>query len=303
MKKGFLAVTLATSIFALSACGSTNMEDAVVTSDAGEITVEEFYNALKVQTNASNLLQQMVMFQVFSDRYEVSDAEINAELERYREQLGDGFEAALLQAGYQDEDDFKVALRGMLAVQRAIEERITEEELAEAAALLQVEARHILVDDEETAQEVLQKLEDGEDFAALAEEYSNDPGSAANGGDLGFFNENTGFVPEFWEAASALEVGEISEPVQSDHGWHIIEVTDRLEGQTVDELSDEELQELKDAIVSDKYSDGTAQQIINSIMADANIRVNDSTFESLFDFSDLESSEEDSSTEEDSSEE
>ncbi len=84
-------------------------------------------------------------------------------------------------------------------------------------------------DDAETlalAQEIRQRLVDGEDFATLAAEYSDDPGSAANGGDLGWFGKGRMVAP-FEEAAFALAVNEISEPVKTDFGYHIIEVLER----------------------------------------------------------------------------
>lgn len=90
----------------------------------------------------------------------------------------------------------------------------------------QVNARHILVDTQEEAEAVIKRIEDGEDFAAVAKELSKDTGSAETGGELGFSAKGS-FVPEFEDAAFSLPVGELSEPVQSQFGWHVIEVLAR----------------------------------------------------------------------------
>ncbi len=84
-------------------------------------------------------------------------------------------------------------------------------------------ARHILVETEEEAWDVLARFDAGEEFADLAIELSTDTGSAASGGDLGWFTYDS-MVPEFSEAAFAAEVGTVTEPVQSDYGWHVIQV-------------------------------------------------------------------------------
>ncbi len=99
-----------------------------------------------------------------------------------------------------------------------------------------VDISHILMQvtpSEESARKALEKiteiqnrLKNGEDFAELARKYSEDPGSAANGGDLGFVSRGT-FVKEFEEAAFALEKGEISDIVQTQFGFHIIQLLDR----------------------------------------------------------------------------
>lgn len=93
----------------------------------------------------------------------------------------------------------------------------------------EVKARHILVDDALLADELYERLTKGEDFAELAKEFSKDPGSAANGGDLGYFKRNE-MVKEFDEAAFSMEIGEISKPVQTNFGYHIIKVEDKILG-------------------------------------------------------------------------
>jgi hypothetical protein len=106
----------------------------------------------------------------------------------------------------------------------------------------QVHARHILIRAPKgdataiakarvKAEEIEKRLKNKEDFSKLAKELSEDPGSKASGGDLGFFSKEK-MVPAFSNAAFALRVGEISEPVQTDFGFHIIEVIEKRAAQS-----------------------------------------------------------------------
>jgi peptidyl-prolyl cis-trans isomerase C len=89
----------------------------------------------------------------------------------------------------------------------------------------EVHARHILVASEDEAKAIEDQLKKGADFATLAKEKSKDPG-AADGGDLGYFTKDQ-MVPEFSEAAFKLDKGQISDPVHTQFGWHIIKVEDK----------------------------------------------------------------------------
>ncbi len=90
----------------------------------------------------------------------------------------------------------------------------------------EVQARHILVESEELAKELKKKVEDGADFAALAKEHSKDPGTKDDGGMLGYFTAGQ-MVPQFEQAAFGLQKGQVSPPVKSQFGWHIIKLEDR----------------------------------------------------------------------------
>ena len=90
----------------------------------------------------------------------------------------------------------------------------------------EVHARHILVETEEEAKAIEEELRKGADFTATAKSKSKDPGAAAEGGDLGFFTKDQ-MVPEFAEAAFKLEKGQLSDPVKSSFGWHVILVEEK----------------------------------------------------------------------------
>jgi peptidyl-prolyl cis-trans isomerase C len=102
----------------------------------------------------------------------------------------------------------------------------------------EVRARHILVESEPDAQAALKRVTGGEDFAKVANEMSKDPGS--KGGELGWFTKER-MVPEFAEAAFKMQPGQISDPVKSQFGWHIIQLEERRQKQfpSLDQVRDQ----------------------------------------------------------------
>lgn len=87
-------------------------------------------------------------------------------------------------------------------------------------------ARHILVDNEEEAKKISARIKGGEDFSKIAAEVSKDPGSKTEGGDLGWFTKERMVAP-FAEAAFKLPVGQVSDPIKTQFGWHVIKVEER----------------------------------------------------------------------------
>jgi parvulin-like peptidyl-prolyl isomerase len=148
----------------------------------------------------------------------ITNEEVNQRVEQYESQTDD-LETLLKQNGFLDRGEFIDFVRGEIRV----------EKLFQIYGLAQqVHARHILVPTEEVAREVLARLEAGEDFAALAVEFSQDQGSAQNGGDLGWFGRGMMVAP-FEEASFSLEIGQVSQPVETQFGFHIIQVLEKEE--------------------------------------------------------------------------
>jgi peptidyl-prolyl cis-trans isomerase C len=104
--------------------------------------------------------------------------------------------------------------------------KLYDETVKSLTAEEEVRARHILVEDEAQAKAALDRVRKGEDFAKIAAELSKDPGSGKEGGDLGYFTKDRMVAP-FAEAAFKMTKGEVSEPVKSQFGWHVIKVEDR----------------------------------------------------------------------------
>jgi peptidyl-prolyl cis-trans isomerase C len=198
----------------------------------------------------------------------VSESEVNREIETIKDQISEqaqaqginagreeAFEQALQQAGL-TEGQLREQLREQLPVQK-VQERVagdaepSQEEIKqfyEENKALQFTtpeqrcARHILFnkDQKEKAEEVKNQLEDGGDFAELAKEFSQDPGSAEQGGDLGCIGRGES-VANFEEAVFNAKKGEIVGPVETEFGYHVIEVTD-IRAQSSQPLSEVEAQ-------------------------------------------------------------
>ena len=272
MKKAIIALA-ATSVLVLSACG--NSSETIVSTKAGDVTKEEFYDAMKQQAG-QNVIKNLVIQKVFTKNYKVEDKDVDAEFKTTKEQYGDQFESLLEQSGM-TEDTLKEQIRASLAVKKAIGDTITEKEL-KAKHKPEIRASHILVKDEDTAKKVEAELAAGKSFEDLAKQYSEDTASKENGGDLDYFGPGK-MEAAFEEAAYKLKKGEISQPVKTSYGYHIIKVTDIKELKPYDEVKDD----LKTQIIETKMADTTfMNDFIDKELKKADVNVKDKTLKPAF---------------------
>lgn len=132
-----------------------------------------------------------------------------------------------------------------------------EETYAGAEPQTEYNAAHILVETEEEAQALKDELESGAEFAALAREHSTGP-SGASGGDLGWFGEGM-MVAEFEDAVMALEPGQVSDPVQTQFGWHLVRLneTRQKDAPTLDEVRDELVDTVQQQAIEARIEEAT----------------------------------------------
>ncbi len=240
--------------------------DVVAKVGSESLTKDDLYTFFVDQNGEAALdtliTKNLINQEVEKEKINVTDKEIDAELQELIDSYGgeETFEQQLTASGL-TQDDIKEDIEVNLKIEKLLEPQIeiTEDEMKtyfdenkdSFAQKKQVKASHILVADEKTAKEVKEKLEKGEDFAELAKEYSTDTASAESGGDLGFFGEGT-MVAEFEEAAFSMKVNDISDPVKTEHGYHIIKVTDIQEAAEAN--FDKSKEEIKGILLDEKMA-------------------------------------------------
>lgn len=204
-----------------------------------------------LRTQALNLLveQKLMIKKAEELKVEPTQEEVDAGVTEYIEGLKQslGGEDALIKALEDinltlDEYTAKLndSIKVNLATNNVTEEifkdiNITDDEIKKyydehVDSFKEANVSHILIKDEEKAKEIRERAANGEDFAALAKEFSEDPGTKENGGSLGVTTyDTTMYVTEFTEGFKKLKEGEISDLVKSSHGYHIIKITDYKE--------------------------------------------------------------------------
>lgn len=276
-----LVGAVACSGLLLAGCASS---PEVASTEAGRVREDELYERMKNEVTQSGMtygeqmLQQMLLEDILDHAYgdEVSDEDVDAELEREAEPYGgvEEFEDMIAMQGM-SLDDVRNSVRTSLQVRAAIQDHveITEEEIEEAYENYAIDSTvaHILVEDLGLAEEIIDELNDGADFGELVAEHTMDTGTIESNGELVL--EPGRFVPEFEEAAMELEEGEFTqEPVESQFGYHIIKLVEEGEKGTL-----EEERETIEAMILDSYMQDQAvvQEAIGELVRNANVQISD----------------------------
>ncbi|MEH7494620.1 peptidylprolyl isomerase [Neobacillus niacini] len=240
-------------------------KDKVVAKVDGEaISKDELYDVMVEQYGAATVEQliadKIVATEAKKEKVTITDEELNKEVDKLKESYGgeDVFNQ-MLESNNTTLNVLKEDLKNYLTIRKLLEPQIeiTDEELQtyfeenkdSFGEGERVKASHILVADEATANEIKQKLADGADFAELAREYSTDEGTKENGGELGFFAKGT-MVTEFDDVAFTLPVNEISDPVKTEYGYHIIKVEEKKEAKEAN--FDDSKTEIKETLIEQK---------------------------------------------------
>ncbi|MBL3645395.1 peptidylprolyl isomerase [Peribacillus frigoritolerans] len=245
----------------------SSMDKTIASIDGEKINEDELYDALVAGYGADTLdlliTNKLVELEAEKAGIKIKDEEIQKEIDVMVESYGD--EKSLkeqLEASGSSMDALKKDIVVYLQTKKLVEPRITvtddeistyfEDNKDTFAQAEQVEASHILVEDEKTAKKVAKELAAGGDFAKLAAEYSTDTETADNGGSLGYFGKGD-MAEEFEDVAFDLDINKVSDPVKTEYGYHIIKVTGKKEAKKANLEDSKEV--IKETLLSERLQE------------------------------------------------
>lgn len=282
-----------------------NGNDIVVSVDGKTITANDLYKELKKQSGQSvaiNLIDDYILGKEYKTTDDMKKS-AQATIDNYKSTYGDSYEQFLQYNGIANDAELKDLLiknsKLTKVTEDYIKDTLTEKEMKkyyDEKIFGDIEAKHILVssetDDDATdeekeakdkeakakAEEIIEKLKNGEDFSKLAKEYSDDEGSKENGGDLGYFNTGD-MVEEFETAAYNLDVNAYTtEPVKTTYGYHIIMKTGQKDKPSYKKSKDT----IKEKLVEEKKEEDSTISVkaMVALRKKYNIKIKDKTVKS-----------------------
>ena len=271
--------------------------------DGETITADDLYSQMKSRVGFGLFIEKIDNY-IVNSKIEMDDDVLNyadnqmEQLKMQLEQQGEDFDTLITAWGFEDEDAlydyFTNERKRTILVNNYIRDNLTENEMKayyENEIDGEMTVKHILIqpdydtaetnedferaDDEamSKAEDLIERLNDGEDFDELAMEYSDDEGTADAGGLFGNFTKNQ-VVPEFWDASVALEDGEFSQnPVRSQYGYHIILRVEQSEKPDYEDVLDL----IKDELLEEKRQtvENLEEKMMLEIRDEFNIVIND----------------------------
>ena len=309
------ASTLAMCLLVTGCGNNAELKDnnTVVKTDEGKISADTLYEELRDKYGIS-VLVDMIDHQLFDEKYKTDDEEeetINAQIEQMKSQYNnddEAFLAAIQQyLGVENEDELKEMLsleyKRNLAIEDYVKDSVTDDEIQkyyDDEVIGDIKVRHILISPETTddmsteeqteaeekakkeAEDLIKQLDDGADFEELAKEYSDDTGSASDGGLIDYFNRDDNMDEAFLNASIDLEEGKYTEePVQSSYGYHIILKVDQKKKPKLKEVKDDVIQTLADNKLNEDAS--LRYNALIAIREDAGIEFNDDSLKKDYD--------------------
>jgi foldase protein PrsA len=263
-KKTVLIILVLLITMGISLSFALKKDETVAKFNGEAISKDDLYSEMVDQYGAATIDKiigdKIVAAEAKKQKINITNSILNKEVEKLKASYGgeEAFKQAL-ESNNTTLAFLKQDLKNYLTIKQLLEPQIeiTEEEMKtyfdenkdSFAEAEQIKASHILVPDEKTANEVKQKLNDGGDFAELAKDYSTDDSTKDSGGDLGYFAKGT-MVSEFEDVAFRLAVDQVSKPVKTEFGYHIIKVEAKKKAKEANYNDSKE--EIKETLVDQK---------------------------------------------------
>lgn len=271
----------------LTGCSKSNNTEVAQYGKNKKVTQEEFYKAIKTSLSSKTILANLLIYDALNEQYgkKLSSKAVNQEYNNYKERYGDQFASFLSQNDYTTTSFrrmIKINLLSKIALKAQIKPTNKQLKKEWKTYSPSVTVQHILTTDKNTANTVIQKLNNGTSFASLAQKYSVDSSSSSNGGKISAFNkDNKQLDSSFKEAAYKLKNGEYTTtPVKTTNGYEIIKM--------IKHPSKGSFEENKQNLINNLYdkwatSSTVMKNVISQTLKDQKVQIKDKDLESALD--------------------
>lgn len=271
----------------LTGCSKSNNTEVAQYGKNKKVTQEEFYKAIKTSPSSKTILANLLIYDALNEQYgkKLSSKAVNQEYNNYKERYGDQFVSFLSQNGYTTTSFrrmIKINLLSKIALKAQIKPTNKQLKKEWKTYSPSVTVQHILTTDKNTANTVIQKLNNGTSFASLAQKYSVDSSSSSNGGKISAFNkDNKQLDSSFKEAAYKLKNGEYTTtPVKTTNGYEIIKMIKHPSKGSFEENKQDLINNLYDKWATNST---VMKNVISQTLKDQKVQIKDKDLESALD--------------------